>query len=69
MSSKVGKGVKDVEGMVSCGSCDRGGFGSVGECGVLRVEHVSSQKVKYDRKTYVFVEGLGVGAGVIVGER
>jgi len=36
-SSNVGKGEKDVEGMVSCGSCDRAGFGSEGECGVLRV--------------------------------
>jgi hypothetical protein len=51
VSSKVGNGVKDVEGMVSCGSCDRAGCGSVGECGVA------------------FVEGLGVGTGVSVGER
>jgi len=50
-SSNVGKGVKDVEGMVSCGSGDRAGFGSEGECGAA------------------FVEGLGVGTGVSVGER
>ena len=34
-SSNVGKGVKDVEGIVSCGSCDREGWDSEGECGVL----------------------------------
>lgn len=47
-SSNVGKGGKDVEGMVSCGSCDRAGFGPEG---------------------VTFVEGLGVGKGVCVGER
>ena len=37
-SSNVGKGEKDVGGMVSCGSCDRAVFvDSDGESGVLRV--------------------------------
>lgn len=42
--SEVGKDVDDVKGMVNCGSSR---FGFVGECGVLRVENVSSQRAKF----------------------
>lgn len=42
--SEVGKGVNDVKGMISRESSR---FGSVGECGALHVEHMSSQGTKF----------------------
>lgn len=46
-SSNEGKGVKDVEGIVSCGSGDRAWLGSEGGCGAL---HVTETNISRQRE-------------------